>query len=202
VKKFFDSIEHTVLKGQLDKMFKDRVLLGIFDKIINSYEASPNKGMPIGNLTSQYFANHYLAPLDHFIKEDLQILAYTRYMDDMILWDNDKDVLKKAHKKIQLFVENQLKSSLKPELLDYSRRGLPFLGYIVFPHYVRLAQRSKKRFIQKMNLLQKKYDFGTWAERICQRHVLPLLAFLQHAQTIGFRKAFFQIKSAFLPQKM
>ena len=68
VRKFFESLSHVVMKQQLDNLFKDQQVLSIFSKIIDSYEAHPERGVPIGNLTSQYFANHYLTGLDHFIK--------------------------------------------------------------------------------------------------------------------------------------
>ncbi|MCB9298198.1 MAG: hypothetical protein H6559_34525 [Lewinellaceae bacterium] len=107
VKKFFDTIHHNVAKTQLARLFRDQDVLDIFYQIIDSYEAHPDRGVPIGNLTSQYFANHYLSGLDHFIKEKLRIKAYVRYMDDMVLWHNDKDVLKQAWRAIK----NMLKTS-------------------------------------------------------------------------------------------
>lgn len=78
VKKFFESVHHQVLKKQLERLFKDKQVLDIFCQIINSYEAHSERGLPIGNLTSQYFANHYLSGLDHFIKENLRIKKYVR----------------------------------------------------------------------------------------------------------------------------
>ena len=73
VSKFFDSIHHGVLKQQLLRLFKEKEVLDIFGKIIDSYTTSPERGVPIGNLTSQYFANHYLAALDHFVKENCNV---------------------------------------------------------------------------------------------------------------------------------
>lgn len=93
LQKFFDSIHHDVLNAQLATLFKDEQLLHIFAQIIAAYHTSPQRGLPIGNLTSQYFANHYLTGLDHFIKEKLRIKAYVRYMDDMVLWHRDKGAL-------------------------------------------------------------------------------------------------------------
>lgn len=84
VKKFFDTIHHNALKAQLARLFRDEDVLNIFYRIIDSYEAHPGRGVPIGNLSSQYFANHYLSGLDHYIKEQLRIKAYVRYMDDMV----------------------------------------------------------------------------------------------------------------------
>lgn len=188
VRKFFEQIEHDVLKRQLCSLIKDPSVLLIFDAIIDSYEAHPNRGVPIGNLTSQYFANHYLCGLDHFIKEDLAIKGYVRYMDDMILWGNDKEVLKKAHTTIKNYVKDVLHCDLKPELLNYTSLGLPFLGYKIYPYSVKLTQRSKQRFIKKMRIIDDNYHSGAWSEAVCQRRVLPLLAFVKHADTEGFRK--------------
>lgn len=194
VKKFFESIHHDVMKKQLRRLFKDNNLLCIFDQIIDSYEAHPNRGLPIGNLTSQYFANHFLASLDHFIKEKLLIKAYVRYMDDMVLWHDDKNVLKTALKEIENYIETELLSILKPSLLNTSLRGLSFLGYRIFPDDLTLTHNSKYRFIKKLKYLQEKYDKAEWCEAKCQRKALPLLAFTQHANTIGLRKKVLEIQ--------
>ncbi|MDX2248817.1 MAG: RNA-directed DNA polymerase [Bacteroidia bacterium] len=188
VRKYFGSIHHDVLKSQLERMFKDYRLLEIFGKIIDSYEAEIHRGLPIGSLCSQYFANHYLSGLDHFIKEKLRVKGYVRYMDDMVLWDSEKSVLKAAFLEVNDFVENKLLCSLKPIELNRSTHGLPFLGYKIYPWQVQLTQRSKQRFIKKINYLYENYHSGEWDEVVCQRRVLPLLAFLSHADTIGFRK--------------
>jgi len=191
VRKFFASIHHGVLKNQLHDLIKDQLVLNIFYKIIDSYDASMDSsgcGVPIGNLASQYFANHYLSGLDHYIKEVLKIQSHVRYMDDMMLWHDDKEHLKEAYRSIKHYVETTLQRALKPELLNYCSCGVPFLGYLIFPHHIRLAQRSKRRFIRKWNDLQGKYDSGEWNEATCQRHALPLLAFTKHADAKGFRK--------------
>ena len=193
VKKFFESIHHEVVKGQLARMFKDHRLLAIFAKIIDSYQASPGRGLPIGNLTSQYLANHYLADLDHYIREQIGIGTYVRYMDDMILWHNEKDTLKVAFQDINEFVQNRLRCFLKPRILNRSRMGLSFLGYRIFPYYTQLTQQSKQRFIRKMRILMDNYDSGLWSETECQRRVLSLLAFVSQADTEAFRRRIKQI---------
>lgn len=177
VKKFFDSIPHEVMKQQMRRLFKDARVLQIFDAIIDSYEAAPNLGVPIGNLTSQYFANHFLAVLDHYIKEDLAVAAYVRYMDDMVIWHNDKGKLFAIREKINDFLEKKLQCTLKPEALNFCKKGLPFLGYFIFPHQIRLRQQSKQRFIRKMNLIEMNYHKESWSESHCQRKALPLQQF-------------------------
>ncbi len=187
VRKFFASIDHEILKKQLAAMFKDVGVLTIFNKIINSYEDSSATGLPIGNLSSQYFANHYLSGLDHFAKEKLRV-AYVRYMDDMILWHGNKDVLKKAFFSVREYIEEQLALTLKPKLLNHSKLGLPFLSYIVFPYDVKLGKRSRKRFVIKMKKMDKKYHSGIWDEATCQHRGLSLVAFTQHANAKKWRK--------------
>lgn len=188
VRKFYASIHHDVLKGQLALLFREEDLLIILYQIIDSYESSPDRGLPIGNLTSQYFANHYLSGLDHFIKEELRMKAYARYMDDMLLWSRDKQALQSARFAITDFVEKKLRCSLKPVQMNRTRLGLPFLGYRVHPHYVRLLQKSKVRFIRKMERICRYRVEGYWSEEDCQGKALPLIAFTQHADAGSFRK--------------
>ena len=100
VRKYFDNISHQVLIELLNRILKDKTLLKIFENILSSYSTVEGCGIPIGNLTSQYFANYYLSPADHFAKEILKIPGYVRYMDDILLFENDKTLLKE---KLNLF---------------------------------------------------------------------------------------------------
>ena len=188
VQQFFASVHHATLKGQLRRLFKDAVLLQIFYTIIDSYSTAAGRGMPIGNLTSQYFANHFLAGLDHCILEQLHPGGYVRYMDDMVLWHTDKHWLKQAAKQVNSYVQDKICCTLKPVLINHTAKGLPFLGYRVFAGRLRLTQRSRQRFTQKMNRLQQDYDTGMHSEAACQRRVLPLLAFITPADTMALRK--------------
>ena len=187
-RKYFDSIHHGVLRSQLCSMFKDGQLLRILDEIIDSYEVESGRGVPIGNLTSQYFANQYLSPADHFAKENLRIPAYVRYMDDMVLWHDDKEVLLGAGRRFQYFTETQLKLKLKPFCLNRNTAGLPFLGYLLYPDLTRLAQRSRKRYILKMKKYEGNLKTGVWTQKDYQRHVTPLTAFTRHANAKAFRQ--------------
>ena len=187
-RKYFDSIDHLVLKRQLCKLFKDEQLLLIFFKIIDSYCSEEDRGVPIGNLTSQYFANHYLTPADHYAKEVLNIPAYVRYMDDMVLWHNDKDKLLEAGYMFQQFAEQELKLSLKPFCLNERTKGLPFLGYILLPNNVLLTQRSKKRFIQKSEIYETNLRNGSLSQKEYQNHVTPLISFTEYGNSREFRK--------------
>lgn len=150
IKKYFDSINHTVMIKQLEKVFKDKKLFKIFEKLLDCYETSKNAGLPIGNLTSQFFANFYLNPLDMYIKEELKSKYYIRYMDDFIIWNNEKKVLKENLIKIRIFLEEKLKLKLKENvLINKTLNGMNYLGYRVYPYKINLMKSSKKRFIKK-----------------------------------------------------
>lgn len=188
VRKYFDSLEHEVIRTQLFSLFKDQQLLGIFEQIINSYCVEPGRGVPIGNLTSQYFANHYLSPADHFAREVLRIPAYARYMDDMVLWHDDKAALLEAGRWFEDFIQERLKQELKPFCLNKNTEGLSFLGYLLYPDTTRLAQRSRKRYIQKIKQYQAWLDNGAWTQKEFQSHATPLTAFTQQADARAFRE--------------
>ena len=83
MKKYFDSISHGKLAAT---KFKDKALLNLFDRLLASYCVTEGRGLPIGNLTSQYFANFYLGFFDHYAKEKMQVKGYVRYMDDVLLF--------------------------------------------------------------------------------------------------------------------
>ncbi len=187
VRKYFDSLSHDVMKHQLAAMFKDARLLKIFYDIIDSYSAVPGQGVPIGNLTSQYFANHYLSVADHFAKQDLPISGYVRYMDDMVLWHNDKKILLEAGHVFRQFMITELKLFLKPFCLNKREKGLPFLGYLLYPNQTRLGKRSKKRYIEKSKYFDDLLEQGIWSQKTYQKHLSALTAFTEHADAKAFR---------------
>lgn len=190
VRQFFGTIQHDVLKSQLMRLFKDQSLLEVFSKIIDSYRNAPTRGLPIGNLTSQYFANHYLAGLDHFCKEQLRLKAYVRYMDDIVVWANDKTSLINARDAIIEYVQSTLRQQLKPCLLQRSDRGLPFLGFLLFPHYRKLTQTSKRRFYKKAKATHSAYLSGRYDSTTAARRLQSLTAFTRHADATRLRTDF------------
>lgn len=190
VRKYFDSIDHCILKQLLEKRFKDKALLNVFFSIIDSYQTKSGKGLPIGNLTSQYFANHYLAVADHYIKEKVQVSAYVRYMDDMVIWCNDKNTLLKIGNEFQSFTESTLSLTLKPFCLNSTDKGLPFLGYFLLPDRIMLNKNSRKRFKTKLLHYSGKLQKEEWSQSEYQAHILPLIAFAKHANTFNLRRKY------------
>ncbi len=164
-------------------------MLALFGKIIGSYETAPGRGLPIGNLTSQHFANHYLAPLDRFIKEGLRRRAYVRYMDDFVVWGSRREELNGVRARVREFLAEELKLELKAEpCLNRTAMGMDFLGYRLFPGTMRLARRSKVRFARKFRSYERAFLEGEWGEAELQRRVQALLAFVMPADSAAFRR--------------
>ncbi len=189
IAKYFDSIDHSILERLLVRRFKERRLLDVFHRIISSYETAPGKGVPIGNLTSQYFANHYLGLLDHFVREQLRIRHYVRYMDDMLLWGDDRAGLKRRLALIRDFLRQELALELNSNVgLYYTDSGVNFLGYRVYPFDLRLTKRSRSRFARKFRRYEQQYMSGLWDMDRLARHMLPLVAFTAQAASGAFRR--------------
>jgi len=188
IKKYFDSIDHLILIDLLARKIKDTYFLDLIFKILDTYHTKKGKGVPIGNLISQHMANFYLGKFDHWIKEDLRIKAYIRYMDDFVIFGHKRIDLKNILEKIIIFLAKNLSLKLKENIqLNRVKYGIPFLGYLVFPEKIKLSSASKKRFINKyrdyeMNCIK---EYWTIDEMI--RHMEPLLEFTKKANSHGFR---------------
>jgi retron-type reverse transcriptase len=104
VRKYFDSINHTILKTMLAKIIQDRAILRLFHLIIDSDNMLSDKGIPIGNLTSQFFANYYLSAFDHYFKEHYKARRYIRYMDDILIFSDSKNTIGNLLKLLSLFI--------------------------------------------------------------------------------------------------
>lgn len=187
IRKYFDSIDHGILLSQLFRRFKDARLLDVFAAIIGGYAHTPGKGIPIGNLTSQCFANHYLARFDHFVKETLRCRHYVRYMDDFVLWDDDRKQLCAWREEAGAFLRETLLLTPKTPSLNCSLLGMTFLGYRIFPRRITLAHRSRVRFKRKLAFAHGRLASGLWSEEETARHVEPLLSFVRHANTTAMR---------------
>lgn len=189
IRKYFDSIDHGILLDQLARRFKDRDLLRLFETLLATYHTQPGKGMPIGNLVSQHLANFYLGVFDHWVKEELKVRGYLRYMDDFILFGSDKHTLKKALTRVKNHLAEKLALELKPNIqLNRCTRGIPFIGYRIYPAHIDLSPRSRKRFTRKFKHYEGKWCHGEWSENDLARHMLPLIEFTRAAKAEGFRR--------------
>jgi len=160
IKKFFKNIDHDILKQLLRKKFKDKELLSALDEIIESVGGS--KGVPIGNYTSQYFANFYLTYFDIWLKQDLGIKYVIRYMDDVVIFSNSKNKLHSILDKIKEYLKKKLKLTLKGnyQIFPSRVRGVDFVGYRHFGTYILLRKSTAKRLKRKMRKIHKNIAIG------------------------------------------
>ncbi len=178
IRKYFDSVDHGVLKMKLARHFKDHALLRLFGRIIDSYAVSPGRGVPIGSLTSQHFANFYLGSCDRFVKQTLRSPAYVRYMDDMLLWESSTAALKSNMASIREFLGEELKLQVKPQpYINRTARGVDFLACRVYPSHQTLNQASQRRFCRALRWLDSAVERGQISEREAQQRSTAMIAF-------------------------
>lgn len=159
VRKYFDSIQHKKLKELLFRIIKDRKCLSLLFEIIDSHSVSDGRGLPIGNLTSQFFANYYLSPLDHFVLEKLKPKGYARYMDDIAVFSDSKSALKNILFEMQKFIE-PFSLLFKQPVISSCRAGVPFLGYSVSGRGISLLGRTRRRKARKVRRLAYEFSQG------------------------------------------
>ena len=195
IKKYFESIDHVFLKSLLRKMIKDKKLLRLLDKIISHQPSyTPlGKGLPIGNLTSQHFANIYLGELDLFVKHQLKCQEYIRYMDDFILFSHDKEELKDYLEKMRFYLLNELKLNLKEKVVKIApvSEGLPFLGYRVFRGLIRLQRANLVRFRRKVKRKEKFFLKGKITQEDLTNSMMSLIAHISYGNTRNLRNTVF-----------
>ncbi len=152
IKKFFASVDHKILLSLLSEKINDKDILELLEHVITSYNEEEGKGIPLGNLTSQIFANIYLNELDQFIKHKLKMKYYIRYADDFIILDTRKYIYCRYTSILAVFLKDNLKLELhqKKIILKRFSWGIDFLGYIVLPHYFLVRTKTKKRVIRKI----------------------------------------------------
>lgn len=194
IEKFFDSVDHEILKTCLRRKFKDKRLLALLDKIIDHpVPGNPaGRGLPIGNLTSQHFANFILTGMDIMILEKIQPAGYIRYMDDFVLFSNDSACLHNAKRTIQNFLRDELKLNLKPTgcFVAPGYHGLPFLGFQLFPSVKRLKRANWIRFKRKFSERYTAYQIGRINEATLIRSTASLFGHVRHADTLNLRRKF------------
>jgi len=164
IKKYFENISHQLLIDSIKNKISDKKLLNLIIKII--YNANSNGiGIPIGNLTSQFFANVFLNSFDDYIKNELKMQFYVRYMDDFVIFSNEKEELKTALNKIEIWLQTNLNLQIKNNAtyINSASNGLSFLGTRIFAKTIRIKPENLKRFIKKIN--EKKFK--------TQKHLIP-----------------------------
>ncbi|WP_346294103.1 RNA-directed DNA polymerase [Sphaerothrix gracilis] len=178
IQKYFPSIDHKILKTLIREKIRCPNTLWLIDTIIDaSNEQEPvieyfpgddlltpvqrRKGLPIGNLTSQFFANLYLSPFDHFVKRQLKLRYYLRYVDDYAAFSNDWQELAAAKRAMEDFlVTLRLKMHpIKSQLFE-THHGASFVGFRVLPDRIRVRNDNLRRARRRMKQLQQDYETG------------------------------------------
>jgi len=190
ISKYFDSINHKILFRLIKKRINNKDVLTLLSTIINSANTETGVGIPIGNLTSQLFANIYLNELDQFIKHKLRVKHYIRYMDDFVILDVDKKRLAEYRSTIGNFVREKLALTLHPYKSTISpvRLGVDFLGYRIFEHHTKLRKSTVKRFVKRTKLAQKSLENGNLKQEDFDMKLLSWNAYANHAQSWQLRK--------------
>lgn len=149
VRKFFASVNHSVLLELLAKRIEDPATMRLLRNIIGSFSVSPGTGIPLGNLTSQLFANIYLHELDWFVKQKLRVRHYVRYCDDFVMLASSQSAGLALTERADAFLRERLMVHLHPNKVHVRTwtQGVDFLGYILLPEAVIMRPSTARRAI-------------------------------------------------------
>jgi retron-type reverse transcriptase len=205
---FFPSIDHAILRGLLARRIADERTMSLIDLILASgagvleSEYTPqyfpddtllaplerSRGLPIGNLTSQFWANVYLHELDTFVTQTLRQGAYVRYADDWLLFGNDKATLHTYRQQIsECLVRLRLVLHRRKTQIYPVDTGIPFLGFRLYPTYRRLKRPNLVRFKRRMRRLLADYASGTLTMERLQSSINGWIAHAKHGSTYRLR---------------
>lgn len=157
IRKFFDSVDQRLLLECIAERVADARAFELIQKVVHSFEKSskwvPGKGLPLGNVTSQLFANIYLNKLDQFMKEELGTQFYIRYCDDFVMLESHKKHFPEMILRIEQFLAERLQLQLHPKKVTVRKysRGIDFLGYVERLYYRTLRTRTKWRIVRRIN---------------------------------------------------
>lgn len=186
---YFASIDHARLKALLRRQFKHPALLALIDRIIDSHQHTPGRGLPIGALTSQHFANVYLAGLDRLLLETCRVCGMVRYMDDIVWWGDSKDEVQGALARADDFLREQLGLRIKANVqINRSARGLSYCGYRILPGGLRLSRRKRRRYAERREYWESAFFAGDIDTHKLQAGYASVLAISAHADAAGWRR--------------
>lgn len=189
VRKFFDSVDHEILLTILKKKITDQNTIWVIKQIVRSFSVEQTlfyrHGIPIGNLTSQLFANIYMNEFDQFVKHNLKVKNYARYTDDFIVISTDKKYLENLLNPFQKFINDRLKLSLHPQkcFIVNVNQGVDFLGYVILPHYRLLRSKTKYRIFRKLKYRVLQFRRGEIDKKSLFQSLQSYLGVFSHAFT-------------------
>jgi RNA-directed DNA polymerase len=188
VRKYFDSIPKALLLERLARVFAERPLLALFEAILQAHRPGETCGLPIGSLISQHGANLYLDAVDRHVTERLGCGAYVRYMDDFVVWGNDKQRLKQVGGGLAEVLDRLGLRFKQEPFLNRTSHGMDFLGHRVFQNRVTLNRRSRVRFVRCLRWIVDEVEGARMDEAEAQCRSLALCAFIKHFGGAYFRR--------------
>lgn len=190
IRSFFAAIDHEILLSLLSRKFKNPELLKLLEWIIFSFSTEPGKGLPIGALTSQHFANYYLAGLDRLLLEAIGVRGMVRYMDDLLWCCDSKEEARKSLHEVLIFLANTLRLAFKePVHIGRSVHGTLFCGLRVLPGCLLLSRRRKRRYSERRQYWENQYAQGKISIGKLQAGYAAVLGMTMHTDAIGWRRA-------------
>ncbi len=190
IRHYFDTVDHETLLHIIRHRIKDRDVLWLISMILNNHKTEvAGKGMPIGNLTSQFFANVYLNELDKFVKHTLNARYYLRYVDDFVILHRDKRVLEAWRISIDQFLKDSLKVELHPDKtrLVPLEEGITLLGFRVFYYYRLLKKSNARRIIKRLERFRELYNNGKMSREEALTRFEGWFAYAEFANTYNLR---------------
>lgn len=183
IKKYFPSVHHETLKQIIRKRIACPDTLNLIDTIIDS--TGDPRGLPIGSLTSQLWANVYLNELDHHLKDVFQVQYYIRYMDDFVVFHNNKCYLRDLLGEITEYLADPLRLTLngKTQIFPIRPRSVDFLGYRIWPEYRLLRKGNLRRTRRKLKKLARLYAIGQISLVDIQPSIVSWIGHAQHADS-------------------
>ena len=190
IRRFFDSVDQGILLRLIKRKAKDDEASWLIAETIRSFEKETGNGLPLGNVTSQLFANIYLNELDQFIKHQLKVRCYLRYCDDFVILDDTKSYLINLIPLIDNFLKERLKLKLHPDKIVIRKyiRGIDFLGYVLLPHYRVLRTNTKRRIFKKIKKRHRDLRSGLIAQESFNQALQSYLGTLKHCEGYKVRK--------------
>lgn len=190
VRAYFASIDHSILRGILRRRFKDPGVLALCDRILDRTPDAPGRGLPIGALTSQHFANTYLDALDRFLLEVVHVRGMVRYMDDVVWWCDSRETARETLAAARAFIARERGLDLKPDArVARSTQGLPLLGFRILAGTLRLSPRRRRLYAAARARWERAYATGRIDGQGLQAGYAAALEITAHAEARAWRKA-------------
>lgn len=198
IRAYFASIRHEILLDLIRRRVRGGPVLDLIERIVGSFESSPGRGLPIGALTSQHFANLYLAPFDRYLLEELRVGGQVRYMDDILVWGENRRALRRHHVAAVRFLCREL--DLEPKdswSLQRTDRGVTMCGFRVFPHRLGVSQRRRRRYRESRKRWEAAYARGWIDSHQLQAGYASALAITHGADARRWRRAELERSASF-----